>query len=76
MSLVEDRLRSAGLKMPPRPPKPGGIYSPTVRTGSLLFVSGHVPLREDGTVICGLVGKEMEVEEARGAARDTALRGG
>jgi enamine deaminase RidA (YjgF/YER057c/UK114 family) len=73
MSTVEKRLESAGLTIPSRPAKPVGVYVPAVRTGNLLFVSGHGPLRSDWTLICGRVGEDVTVEQAAEAAKVTAL---
>jgi enamine deaminase RidA (YjgF/YER057c/UK114 family) len=74
VSEVEKRLLSADLKLPPTPSAPGGVYAPAVRTGQLLFVSGHVPRREDGSVICGVVAVDLSVEQSAQAARSTALQ--
>ena len=72
MSNVVARLKSAGLHLP-RPSKPVGLYASAVRSGNLLFVSGHGPLKEDRTLICGRVGETISVEQAAEAARVTAL---
>ena len=72
MSEVEARLRAAGMEMP-RPSKPVGIYVSAVRTGNLLVVSGHGPLKADRTLIRGRVGEDVSVEAAVEAARITAL---
>ena len=73
MSNVEKRLKAAGLSLPSRPAKPVGIYVPAVRSGNLLFVSGHGPLRTDGTLMRGRVGDDISVEQAAEAARVTGL---
>lgn len=70
--MIESQLQQLGLELPP-PPPPGGIYHPVVITGNLLFVSGQPPQRNDGTLIKGVVGKDMSIEEAQLAARQTGL---
>lgn len=69
---AELRLRNAGILLP-RPSKPVGIYVPAVVSGSLLFVSGHGPLRADRSLIRGRVGEAISTEEAAAAARITAI---
>jgi len=44
MSKVEERLRDQGLELPP-PPTPLGHYVGAVRTGNLVYLSGHLPSR-------------------------------
>src|SRR5260370_21029593 len=39
-------------------PRPRGHYSQAVRVGSLLFVSGQLPLDRDGNVVKGTVAQE------------------
>lgn len=66
--------RIAELKLEfPAPPKPGGIYHPVVIVGDLAYVSGHGPMRGDGTMITGKVGATMSESEAYQAARQVGL---
>ena len=69
---VEARLLEVGLALP-RPSKPVGMYASAVRTGNLLFVSGHGPLKADRTLIRGRVGETLTILEASEAARITAM---
>ncbi len=50
-----------------------GNYVAAVRTGNLVFLSGHGPRRADGTLSVGRVGKEVSVEMAYEAAKRAAL---
>ena len=69
---AETRLKEIGLELPPAV-KPIGNYVPAVRTGNLVFLSGHGPLRKDGTRITGKVGSDLTLEEGYEAARRVAL---
>jgi enamine deaminase RidA (YjgF/YER057c/UK114 family) len=44
-----------------------------VRHGDLLYVSGHGPLRSDGTMHVGKVGAELDLEQGKAAARQTGM---
>ncbi len=70
--MIEAQLKKLQLELPPAPP-PGGVYHPVVITSNLLFVSGQPPTRLDGSLITGVVGKDLTVEEAKLAARQTGL---
>ncbi len=68
----EDRLRALGLELPAPPPALAD-YELAVRTGNLLFLAGHAPLRDGEFAYVGKVGRELSLEEGREAARLTAL---
>jgi enamine deaminase RidA (YjgF/YER057c/UK114 family) len=69
---AEARLRELGLELPPAP-KPAGVYKPALIVGSLCYVSGHGPLRADGSLITGRVGQDLDQQAAYDAARQTGL---
>lgn len=69
---AEARIQELGLELPP-PPKPGGVYKPVVIVGNLAYVSGHGPLKPDGTMITGRVGVDTDLEGGYAAARQTGL---
>ena len=69
---AEARLKELNITLPPAP-KPAGVYKPVVITGNILYVSGHGPLRNDGTLITGRVGADMDLEAGKAAARQTGL---
>ena len=48
-------------------------YVPAVRTGNLIFLSGHIPRDADNKVIAGKVGRDATEKDAQAAARTTAL---
>ena len=72
MTQPEDRIAELGLRLPP-PPKPVGVYKPALVVGNLLYVSGHGPLLEDGSLIKGKVGAGLTLEEGKQAARQVGL---
>ncbi|MGC3967552.1 MAG: RidA family protein [Pirellulales bacterium] len=69
---AEARVKELGLELPPLP-KPGGVYKPVVVVGNLAYVSGHGPLRTDGTLITGRVGDDLDKEAGYQAARQVGL---
>ena len=66
---IEKKLEEMGLELP-EIPKPMANYMPAVRTGDLLFLSGHGPQQN---IPKGKVGKELTPEEGYEAAKSTAL---
>ena len=68
----EARLKQLKLQLPPAP-KPVATYVTAVRHGDLLYVSGHGPLRADGTLHQGKVGADLDVAAGQAAARQTGL---
>jgi enamine deaminase RidA (YjgF/YER057c/UK114 family) len=70
----EERVQALNLVLP-EPPKPLGTYVPAVEAGGLLFVSGMLPVKEQGRVWIGHVGTELTVAEGREAAKLAALNG-
>ncbi len=72
MDSIEKKLESLGWVLPPAP-KPVGLYKPVVLVGNLAYVSGHGPLKEDGSLMLGRVGDDLDVAGGQAAARQTAL---
>ncbi len=68
----ESRLSELGLELPPAP-KPVAVYRPLVVFGQAAYVSGHGPVRTDGTLITGVVGKDLDLDAAKLAARQVGL---
>src|SRR5919201_1368040 len=64
---VEDRIRALGHSLP-EPPRAVGAYVGAVRVGSLVFVSGHGPVRDGQFAYQGKLGQDMDVPTARQAA--------
>lgn len=69
---ADAKLAELGLELPPAP-KPAGVYNPLVVTGNLVYLSGHGPLKPDGSMISGKVGGDLSQDEGKAAARQTGL---
>lgn len=69
---IETKLTEMGLALP-APGRPLANYVPAVRTGNLVFLSGHGPVLENGSLIKGKVGGDLTLEEGYNAARQVAL---
>lgn len=68
---IQDRLQALGIHLPPVA-VPAAAYVPFVRTGSLVFISGHIAKRE-GKAWVGQLGANMTTDEAKAAARAVAI---
>jgi enamine deaminase RidA (YjgF/YER057c/UK114 family) len=72
MSTPEERLAELGLSVPDVA-KPVAAYVPAVRTGSYVYTSGQLPMRDGELMRTGKVGGEVSQEEAVECARQCAL---
>ena len=61
-----------GIELPPAV-TPVANYVPAVRSGHLVFLSGHGPFDEAGALITGKVGADLTVEQGYQAARRIAI---
>jgi len=68
----ESRLAALGVDLPRLFP-PAGTYVNAVRSGSLVFLAGHIPYHPDGSVAFGKLGLDVDVETGYAAARGAAL---
>ena len=68
----EQRLAELRLELPPAP-KPVAVYKPLVVAGNMAYVSGHGPLSADKTLITGVVGRDLDLEAGKAAARQVGL---
>ena len=67
-----ETIKKLGLVFPPSP-KPLGVYRPTLVVDHFLYVSGHGPVNNDGSLIKGKVGADLDREEGKAAARQVGL---
>ena len=68
----DQHFKKTGLILPPAP-EPLGIYKPWLIDGTHLYVSGHGPLQNDGSNICGRIGDSMDIEQGKLAAQQVGL---
>lgn len=66
------RLKELGLELPAVVP-PVAVYVPAVRTGSLVYTSGQLPMVGGAMAHTGLVGGPVTPEQAKELARTCAL---
>ena len=71
MSTVTQRLKDLGITLP-AVATPAAAYMPFVRTGNLVFISGHIA-KKDGKSWVGQLGLTMGTEEGQAAARAIAI---
>ena len=69
---AEKRLVELKLQLPPAP-KPVAVYRTVAVVGNVAYVSGHGPLKSDGTMISGRVGADLDLAAGKAAARQTGL---
>ncbi len=65
---TEDKLRDLGLELPSQGPAVGNYVS-AVRTGNLVFVSGHGPYKDGEYIYHGKLGREVDTATGYEAAR-------
>ena len=72
MSRIELKLKELGILLP-EPAKPVAAYVPAKQSGKLVFTSGQLPMVNGDLISTGLLGQDVEVEEASTAARVCTL---
>jgi len=73
MATIKERLAEQGLSLPKAGPALGA-YVDVALTGNLAFVSGKLPIREEGGLLyTGKLGKDVTIEQGYEAARLCAL---
>jgi len=68
---VYDKLKELNITLPPVA-TPAAAYVPFVRTGNLVFLSGHLA-KKDGKPWVGQLGRTLQTEEGKQAARAIAV---
>jgi enamine deaminase RidA (YjgF/YER057c/UK114 family) len=71
-SKPETRIQELHLVLP-KVPKAVAKYKTAVQAGPMLYVSGHGPLKADGTQVVGRVGADLTTAQAKEAARVVGL---
>lgn len=68
----DKKIQELGIELI-QPTKPVANYVKAVRTGNLLYLSGHGPSKPDGSSITGKVGEDLTIEQGYAAARQSAI---
>ncbi|KQW66285.1 MAG: RidA family protein [Methylibium sp.] len=68
---IQQRLKDLGIVLPPVA-VPAAAYVPFVRSGNLVFLSGHIAKRE-GKPHVGQLGTDMNTDTGKAAARAVAI---
>lgn len=69
---ADAKITELKIELPPAP-KPLGVYKPVVTVGNLIYLSGHGPVCNDGSLITGRLGGNMDVDAGYTAARQVGL---
>ena len=69
---VYEKLKALDITLAP-PAAPVAAYVMHVQTGNLVFISGHIAKRPDGTPWVGQLGKNIDTKEGQAAARAIAI---
>lgn len=65
---IDARLADLGLTLP-TPAAPVAAYLPAVEVNGLLHISGQLPFREDGSLITGRLGQNVDLAAGTEAAK-------
>ena len=69
---IEEKLKELGYELPTLPASKG-IYKRCLIDGKNLYVSGHISVNTDGSSITGKLGKDLDEEQGKAAARQCGL---
>jgi len=69
---IEEKLQELGYILPTLPTSKG-IYKRCLVDGNHLYVSGHISVNADGSAITGKLGKDLNEEQGKAAARQCGL---
>lgn len=72
MNAIEDRMKELGIILP-EPTKPIAAYVPGMQAKNLVFISGQLPIREGHLLYTGKLGRELDIEQGRLAARQSII---
>ncbi len=72
MTSPEQHLADLGIELPAAAP-PAANYVPTVLAAGLLHISGQIPFADDGSLMKGRLGEDVDVAFGQAAARRCAI---
>jgi len=68
MNSINNKLKKLNINLPDAP-SPVGAYVAYKKVNNLLFISGQLPLNNEGKLMKGKIGKELTLEDGQKAAR-------
>ena len=68
----EDKIKELNIKLP-EAKAPAGNYVATKISGKLLYISGQISIDENGELIKGKIGKDLDTESGYNAAKRCGL---
>ncbi|MDC1081051.1 RidA family protein [Flavobacteriaceae bacterium] len=71
-NLPSEKVKELNLVFPPAP-KPAGVYRPVLVVDKFLYVSGQGPVQNDGSLMQGRLGDNLDQEQGKLAARQVGL---
>ena len=69
---IEEKIKELKIELP-KAPNPVGSYVATKQVGNLLYISGQISIDEDGNLIKGKIGKDLDANDGYKAASRCAL---
>ena len=69
---VEDKIKELNISLP-NAPDPVGAYVAYKKIGNMLFISGQLPIANDGQILKGKIGKDLTLEDGQKASRLCAI---
>jgi len=65
---IEKKLKELNIELP-KAPDPVGAYVAFKKVNNLLFISGQLPISNDGKMIKGQIGKDLTLEDGQKASK-------
>ena len=65
---IENKFKELNIILP-KAPDPVGAYVAFKRIDNLLFISGQLPISNDGKMIKGKIGKDLSLEQGQQASK-------
>ena len=66
--VVSEKLKQLNIELP-KAPDPVGAYVAFKKIGNLLYISGQLPIRTDGKITKGKIGKNLTLEDGQKASK-------
>ena len=70
--IFEDKIKELNIKLP-EAKAPAGNYVATKISGKFLYISGQISIDENGELIKGKIGKDLDTESGYNAAKRCGL---